>query len=323
VLESCEGEGRAFTKIEYLKAIKFKTKTLTLNYEDDDGEGGTLSVTAGRARGNIRCLNESDGVEVERPEAVVKIEAIVPAKLVAFATGAIAFKPLMDASNPSAIIVVENKVFSISAYDTYIGTHYETMNENIHTRKSFHLTVGMDYWRTVTIKMGTDGVIKMGADDKNFRVKTNTFDLYHAVMQEDPQNVKEVINTFRSGEEHLAVVEFDGKAATEAIETTKGTIKAADKDGARFSITIKENVITLSAESTGGKMTAEFDANAKLSGDEDVNFQVSSKTWTDLLKLTRDEALKYVPVRLYLGEKCFVLESLKVPASSISPVLQD
>ena len=120
VLESCEGEGVVSTKIEYLKGINPKTKTLTVKYEGEDH----LSVSMGRARGGIRVLDEDD-VNIERPEECVKISAVVPAKLVTLATGATAFKPLIDASSPDALVRVSPKQFSVSSYDKYIGPHYD------------------------------------------------------------------------------------------------------------------------------------------------------------------------------------------------------
>lgn len=211
-----------------------------------------------------------------------------------------------------------------------MGTHYGVVNEEVRAKSPFRLTVEMEVWKTVIACIHPDGVVKMGADDCFFRLKTDTFDLYHAVMQEDSQDVKEVITQLRSEGDHLAVVEFDGNAVTDAIDATKGIVRSADKDGARFFVTIKkEGLAILSAESTAGEMESEFDINVTMEGDEDVEFRVSSETFQDILKLTRDEGLKYGPARMLVcqDEKkeptVLVLESLKVPASSISPVLQD
>jgi hypothetical protein len=70
-------------------------------------------------------------------------------------------------------------------------------------------------------------------------------------------------------------------------------------------------------------MESEFDISIIMDGDDDVEFRVSSDTFQDALKLTRDEGLKYGPARLTVVGDCLVIESLKVPASSVSPVLQD
>lgn len=317
-VESVNGTGRAFTKIEHLKIIKpGKAKSLTMSYEDGDH----IEVQWGRARGAIGVLTEED-VDIKQPDAPVKVTAVVPEKLLRFATGATAFKPLLDSSCPNAIITVENKEFNISSYDTYIGTHYGTRDEEIKAQARFDLLVEMDYWKTVIAKMGVEGSVRMGADEHNFRVKTDTFDLYHAVIQEDTQDVKEVITTLRSEGDSLAVVEFDGNAVTEAIDATKGIIRSADKDGARFFVTIKKSgVAILSAESSVGEMEAEFDITG-FQGEDDVEFRVNSDSFADTLKLTRDEGLKYGPVRLTVLGEYLVMESTKVPASSISPVLQ-
>jgi hypothetical protein len=317
-VESANGSGKAFTKVEFLKIISpGRAKSITMEY---DGENH-IAVQWGRAKGVIGVLDEDD-VMIRRPEAPVKVSAVVPLKLIRFATGATAFKPLIDSSAPNAIISVDDKEFNISSYDTYIGTHYGTRDEQVRVKQRFDLLVEMDYWRAVVTKLGSEGNVRMGADDHNFRVKTDTFDLYHAVIQEDTQDVKEVITTLRSEGEHLAVVEFDGNAVTEAIDATKGIIRSADKDGARFFITLKEDVAILSAESSAGEMEAEFDIEG-FDGKKDVEFRVSSDAFADTLKLTRDEALKYGPVRLTVLKEYLVMESTKVPASSISPVLQD
>jgi hypothetical protein len=318
-LESSSGEGACCTKVEYLNTVKPKTKTLKMVFEGADH----VKVTMGRSRGGIRVLPEAD-IEIERPETSVKIEAVVPAKLLVFATGAIAFKPLIDASSPNAIIEVENRGLNISAYDTYMGTHYGVSNEEIRAKADFRLTVELEVWRTIISKIVPEGVVKMGADESFFRLKTDTFDLYHAVMQEDSQDVKEVISKLRLDGEHLAVIEFDGNAVTDAIDATKGIIRSADKDGARFFITLKkEGLAILSAESVAGEIESDFDINITMDGDEDIEFRVSSDTFQDTLKLTRDEALKYGPARMVVLKDMLILESLKVPASSISPVLQD
>jgi hypothetical protein len=318
-LESSSGEGACCTKIEYLGTVKPKTKTMTMTFDGDDH----VNVTMGRSRGGIRVLPEED-IDIERPEENVAVQAVVPAKLLVFATGAIAFKPLIDASSPTAILDLENRELNISAYDTYMGTHYGVTNEEIRAKESFHLTVELEVLRNIISKVQPEGIVKMGADDCFFRLRTDTFDLYHAVMQEDSQDVKEVIESLRSEGDHLAVVEFDGNAVTDAIDATKGIVRSADKDGARFFVTIKkEGLAILSAESTAGEMESEFDINVKMPGDEDVEFRVSSETFQDILKLTRDEGLKYGPARLIVMEDTLVMESLKVPASSVSPVLQD
>lgn len=325
VLESSSGEGACCTKIEYLSTVKPKTKTLKLVFEGEDH----VNVTMGRSRGGIRVLPEED-IEIDRPLEKVKIEAMLPAKMLVFATGATAFKPLIDASSPSMILQLENRELNISAYDTYMGTHYGVSNEEIRAKEPFHLTVDLEVWKNVISKVQPEGVVKLGADETFFRIRTETFDLYHAVMQEDSQDVKEVISTLRSGGDHLAVVEFDGNAVTSAIDDCKGIIRSADKDGARFFITLKkEGLAILSAESVAGEIESEFDINITTDAEEDVEFRVSSETFQDTLKLTRDEALKYGPARLLVCKddkeqpSVLVLESMKVPASSVAPVLQD
>jgi len=261
-------------------------------------------------------------VSMKKPEEVVSIKAVVPEKLVRFATGAVAFKPLLDASAPNAIIKADNKEFGISSHDTYIGTRYLTRDEQVRTKEPFDLLVDMAYWKLIVKVMGTEGLVRMGTDDHNFRLKTDTFDLYHATLQEDTQDVKEVIESLVSEGPVLAVVEFDANSVTEAINATSGIIKSGDKDGAKFFITFKkEGIAILLAESSAGEMEAEFDITG-FEG-EDVEFGVSSASFADVLKLTRDEALKYGSVRLTVLKKYLVMESLKVPASSLSPVLDE
>jgi len=271
VLESHSGEGAACTKIEYLNMVQPKTKSIDMSFDDSDH----ISVKMGRSRGGIRVLSEKD-VDVERPETAVKVSAVIPARTLVFSTGATAFKPLIDASSPSVIIEADNREFSISAYDTYIGTHYNASDEEVRTKSPFRLTVDLDVWKNIVSRVTSDGVVKLGADERFFRVKTDTFDLYHAVVQEDPQDVKEVISTLKSEGDHRAVVEFDGNAVLKAIDATNGVIRAADKDGARFFITIKkEGLGILSAESVAGEMESDFDVQVTMEGDEDVEFRVS------------------------------------------------
>jgi DNA polymerase III sliding clamp (beta) subunit (PCNA family) len=318
-LESSSGDGACCTRIEYLSVVTPKTKTIKLVFE----EGDHIKVTMGRSRGAIRVLPEED-IDIERPETTIGIEAVVPAKLLVFASGATAFKPLIDASSPSVIIEVDNREFNISAYDTYMGTHYGVTNEEVRAKEAFRLTVELDVWKNIIAKVAPNGVVKMGADDSFFRLRTDTFDLYHAVMQEDSQDVKEVITTLKSEGDHLAVVEFDANAVTKAIDDTKGVIRSADKDGSRFCITLKkEGLAIISAESVAGEMESEFDINVTMGGDDDVEFRVSSDTFQDILKLTRDEGLKYGPARMLVMGEVLVMESLKVPASSVSPMLQE
>lgn len=311
-----DGEGKAFTKLEYLKVAKTKAKEITLSYEGADN----IAVEAGRTRGAVRVLNESD-IEITRPDNKINIEAVIPEKLVRFAAAATVFKPLLDASSPNTIIEVEDKEFRISCYDEYIGTCYTNRSEDIQTKENFRLVVEMDFWKAIVGRIGQDGVVKMGADEHSFRIRTNTFDLYYAVVDDSTQDVKGVIEGAKENAEST-VIDFDGKAVTEAIDSTKGILRSADKDGARFFITIRKDIAILSAESNAGEMEAEFDVSG-YDGVEDIEFRVSSDTFADTLKLTRDEGLKYGPVRLHVLADYIVMESLKVPAMSIAPVLAD
>jgi len=318
--ESINGEGKVFTKLQYLKVIRpnLKTKTIEMLFNGEDH----ISVKWGRVKGVIRLIDEEDAI-IQRPESPVKISAMVPEKMVRFATGATAFKPLLDSSSPDAIIEINNKEFNISSYDNYIGTHYGTTDEQIKTKDQFDLLVEMNYWRSIVSRMGADETIKIGADEHNFRIKTKNFDLYHAVIQEDTQDVKEVITTIRSESDVRAVVEFDGNAVTEAIDAAKGIIRSAEKNESCFYLTFKPNgTAILFAESETGEMETEFDIYG-FDGDEEVEFKVSSHVFADTLKLTRDEALKYGPVKMTVTGEYVILESLKVPASSLAPVLGD
>ena len=82
-VESVNGTGKAFTKIEYLKIIKpGKAKSLTMSFDEEDDH---IAVQWGRARGAIGVLSEND-VEIRQPEAPIKVTAIVPEKLLRFAT---------------------------------------------------------------------------------------------------------------------------------------------------------------------------------------------------------------------------------------------
>jgi len=316
-LTKSEGTGKIFTKVEFLRIVSPKTKTMTMTYDGSDH----VEVEMGRTRGAIRVLCEDD-IEVEQPEDPIKVSAMMPVKLLKFATGAVVFKPLLDASSPNAILEIESGELSLSSYDTYVGTSYAARNEEVKSKGNFKIVIGLDYWKLVVGRLGIDGMVKMGANDKTFRMRTPAFDLYHAVVQTGHlQNVRDVISKFLTGEP-LAVVEFDGKAVTAAIESVKGIIKQGNKDEARFVITLKDGTAILSAESSAGEIEAEFDISG-FDSDEEVEFRTSSTTFSDTLKLTRDEGLKYGPVRLTVLEDHLVMESLKVPASSIAPTLQD
>ena len=315
-VEEIEGEGRLFTKVEYLSALKAKG-SITLVYEEGSDH---ISVDMGRSRGAIRVINASDA-EIDRPENTIKIAAVMPAQSLLFATGATAFKPLLSASAPNAIIEVDNKTLTLTSYDTYIGTHYKTHNEEIKSKGAFNLIVEMDYWRRIVAHMNGDMTVKTGANDRSFRVKTDRFDLYHAVIDADTQDVGQVIETLKE-QESLAIIELDGKDVIEAIESVKGIIRSGGKEGARFTITLNKDMAVLAAESTAGEMEAEFDIDG-YEGDEDISFTVSSDSFSDTLKLTRDESVKYAPVRLTVLREYLIMESLKVPVSSIAPVLQD
>lgn len=316
-LTKAEGGGKIFTKVEFLRVVNPKTKTMTMTYDGSDH----VEVEMGRTRGAIRVLHEDD-IEVEEPEVPIKVSSIMPVKLLKFATGAVIFKPLLDASSPNVILEVESGELSLSSYDTYVGTSYAVRNEEVKAKGNFKVVIGLDYWKLVTGRLGIDGVVKIGANDKSFRIKTPTFDLYHAVVQaERLQNVRDVISKFLA-EDSLAVVEFDGKAVTDAIEAAKGIIKQGNKDEARFIITLKDGIAILSAESSAGEIESEFDISG-FDSDEDLEFRANSVTFADTLKLTRDEGLKYGPVRLTVLDGHLVMESLKVPASSIAPTLQD
>lgn len=314
--EEVEGDGRLFTKVEYLSALRAKG-SIVLVYEEDSDH---INVDMGRSRGAIRVIDINDS-EVDRPEDTIKIAAVMPAQCLLFATGATAFKPLLSASAPNAILEIDNKTLTLTSYDTYIGTHYKTHNEEIKSKGAFNLTIEMDYWKRIIGRLRGDMTVKAGADSRNFRIKTERFDLYHAIVEADTQDVGQVIESLKE-QENLAVVEFDGKAVVDAIESAKGIIRSGDKDGARFVITFNEDVAILSAESTAGEMEAEFDIDG-YEGDGEVSFTVSSDSFSDTLKLTRDESLKYSPVRLTVLNEYLIMESLKVPASSIAPVLQD
>ena len=315
--EEVEGEGRLFTKAEYLSAIKAKGSIL-LVYEE---EADHVSVDMGRSRGAIRVIDACDA-EVDRPEEAIPIAAIMPAQSLLFATGATAFKPLLAASAPNAILKVEGKTLTLTSYDTYVGTHYKTQSEEIKTKGAFDLTIEMDYWKRIIGRMNKSMTVKAGADDRNFRIKTERFDLYHAMIDIETQDVEEVIEGLME-QEKLAVIEFDGKDVTEAIESTRGIIRSGGKEGARFVITLRKDVAILAAESTAGEMETEFDISGYEDEDEEISFTVSSDSFSDTLKLTRDEGLKYAPVKLTVLSEHLVMESLKVPASSIAPVLQD
>ena len=69
-------------------------------------------------------------------------------------------------------------------------------------------------------------------------------------------------------------------------------------------------------------MESEIDISGYES-EEELTFTVSPESFSDTLKLTRDEGLKYSSVRLTVSENYLVMESLKVPASSIAPVIQE
>jgi len=316
--EDIEGEGKFFTKVEYLKVIKpGKHRTLSMQFDENNE---TLSITLGRSRGYLQLIEEDEAI-INKPELVVPIISKIPAKVIKFATLATSFKPLLDSSQPNSIINVNTEEFSLSAYDSYIGTHYETKNEYIKTKDKLELLVEMEYWRVLANKIKPEGKVGLGGDSHFFRVKTDYFDLYHAAIQEDTQDVKEVIQTLKSESASRAVIEFDGNAVTEAITFVKSIIKTSDKDEACFYITLRDKKAFISAESSFGKMEADFDVLGLGDGGEEINFQVSAGAFADVLKLTRDEAMKYGPAKLTVTEEYLIMESLKVPASSVSPLL--
>lgn len=315
-LLSCDGEGTIFSKIEFLKVVRPKVKSMTLTYDGSDH----IEVEMGRARGAIRVLREDD-VEVERPASSIKVSTLMPAKLLKFATGAVVFKPLLESSSPNAILEVESGGIGLSSYDTYVGTSYKARNSEVKAKKDFQVVIELDYWRLLVGKLDVEAVVKMGANDRDFRVKTEKFDLYHALVQADRvQNVREVIDKFLA-QEALATIEFDGREVTEAIDSVRGIIQQGDKDESGYTIRLKNDVAILAAESSAGEMEAEFDVSG-LDSDAEVEFKTSSSTFADTLKLTRDEGLKYGPVRLTVLPDHLVMQSLKVPAASIAPRLQ-
>jgi DNA polymerase III sliding clamp (beta) subunit (PCNA family) len=315
-VEEAEGEGRVYSKVEYLSTIKAKG-SLTMIYEQGSDH---IAVDMGRSRGAIRILNASDA-KVVPPKELIKIAAVVPAQTLIFATGATAFKPLLSASAPNAVLEIDNKTLTLSSNDTYIGTHYSTHNEDLKSKGSFKLVVEMDYWRSIIGCTNGDMTFRAGADDRYFRIKTERFDLYHAVIDTETQNVGNIIQGLKD-QDSLAVIELDGKDVTEAIESAKGILRAGGKEEARFTITLSQDTAVLAAESAAGEMESEIDISGYES-EEEISFSVSPDSFADTLKLTRDEGLKYSNIRLTVLQDFLVMESLKVPASSIAPVIQE
>ena len=78
----------------------------------------------------------------------------------------------------------------------------------------------------------------------------------------------------------------------------------------------------MSAESIAGEMESEIDISG-YEDEEEISFVVSPDSFADTLKLTRDEGLKYTSIKLTILQDYLIMESLKVPASSISPVIQE
>ena len=318
VAEDLEGEGRMPTKFEFLNAIR-PNGNLTLTYEKGDDR---INISMGRSRGAIRIMEE-DEIAINDPGPEIKVLAKIPASLLIAATAATSFKPLvLDSSSPNAIIEVFKGSFNLSSYDIYLGTLYKAVNPDIKAKRDFRLTVEMDYWRRIVGCMSAGLTALIGADDKQFRVKTECFELYHALIDEDTQDVAEVIENLKNGEDRLAVIEFDGKDMVEAIDAAKGIIKAGSKEEARFKFTLTNDSAIILTESGVGVMESEIDIIG-YDKEEEVNFVASSNCFSDLLKLTRDDNIKYGPVKLTVLPQYLVLESVKVPASSISPVLDD
>lgn len=310
-----EGDGKLYTKLEYLNALNSKGE-ITLAYQDKDDH---ISATMEKSRAAVRILEESDG-EIEQPE-LIKASAGIPSDRLKFATSATTFKPLLSTSAPNAIIEVEPKSLKVSAYDVYVGTHYKIHDEDILAKGVFKLTVEMNYWRKIVSLFTTNDQVKIGANDRRFRIKTENFDLYHAVIDEDTQDVGEVIANLKQ-QEIRAVIEFDGKDVMDAIDASKGIIRSGDKDGARFTVFVSKGLAVLATESTAGKMEAEFPITG-YDKDEELTFTASSDSFSDTMRLTRDEGAKYSKVRLTVLRDYLIMESLKVPASSIAPVLQE
>ena len=315
-VEEAEGDGKVYSKVEYLSAIKAKG-SLTLIYEPGSDH---IGVNMGRSRGAIRILSACDA-KVVPPKQPIKIAAIMPAQLLIFATGATAFKPLLSASAPNAVLEIDNKTLTLSSNDTYIGTHYSIHNEDVKSKGSFKLVIEMDYWRNIIGCTNGDMTLKAGADDRYFRIKTERFDLYHAVIDTETQNVGDIIQGLKD-QDSIAVIELDGKDITEAIESAKGILRTSGKEEARFTITLSQDTAVLAAESAAGEMESEIDISG-YDSEEEVSFTVSPDSFADTLKLTRDEGLKYSDIRLTVLQDYLVMESLKVPASSIAPVIQE
>ena len=314
--EETEGDGNVYSKIEYLSAIKAKG-SLTLVYEPGSDH---IGVNMGRSRGAIRILDACDA-KVVPPKQPIKIAAIMPAQILIFATGATAFKPLLSASAPNAVLEIDNKTLTMSSNDTYIGTHYSAHNEDVKSKGSFKLVIEMDYWRSIIGCTNGDMTLKAGADDRSFRIKTERFDLYHAVIDTETQDVGNIIQGLKN-QDSLAVIELDGKDVTEAIESAKGIIRASGKEEARFTITLSGDTAVLASESAAGEIESEIDISG-YDSEEEISFTVSPDSFADTLKLTRDEGLKYSPIRLTVLPDYLIMESLKVPASSIAPVIQE
>jgi hypothetical protein len=179
----------------------------------------------------------------------------------------------------------------------------------------------MDYWRRIIGCTNGDMTLKAGADDRYFRIKTERFDLYHAVIDTETQDVSKIIKELKAMES-LAVIELDGKDVTEAIESAKGILRAGGKEEARFTITLSQDTAVLAAESAAGEIESEIDISG-YDSEKEISFTVSPDSFADTLKLTRDEGLKYSDIRLTVLQDFLVMESLKVPASSIAPVIQE
>ena len=206
------GGGGVFSKLEYLQAIRPKVP-MKMAYEDGSDH---ISIDMGKTRGAIRVIDEDEAM-VEYPQQTVSISASMPAQLIIFSTGATAFKPLLPSSVACAILDIGNNELKLTSYDTYMGTIYKVNSSEVNSKSPFKLTIEMEYWKKIVGCISSGMQVKIGADDKQFRIKTEEFDLYHAVIDEDTQDVESVINSLRQ-ENILAKIEFDGNEMVEAID---------------------------------------------------------------------------------------------------------
>jgi DNA polymerase III sliding clamp (beta) subunit (PCNA family) len=283
ILSSTHDEGAVVIRRDYLAQIRFQGETVAFQYKPGTNR---MQFAGGNFKGEINVSEDTAEIDAQRPLEIPSISTVMPTSVLRDAVKRTCFATSSD--TPLKMhIQLQGGILTLSTNDQFRAAAVRLDLED--AEGECDIVVPAVFFSTVLAAVDDDQV-RLGFNDRSFRIKGGGIDVTHPVLQDDGPKVADVwaiATRFENDPSSIGLIQMQVADAKEAIAGLASMLPSAT-DRSNVDLHVSPKSLVAKIRTNLGQADAKIETRT-INVDQKLNLSLDVRFLLEFLGLTGGE----------------------------------